>query len=64
MGSVTVTNLIVLVNIALGNAAPSACAQGIPPDTAVDISFLVKAVNNALTGCPAELSESSSTTLR
>ncbi len=44
--------LITLVNIALGNADASACARGIPTGVTVDLSLIVRAVNNALTGCP------------
>ena len=48
---VTVNELITLVNIALGNADAPACAHGIPSGGAVDISLIVRAVNNALNGC-------------
>lgn len=51
-GSVTVDELITVANIALGNAQASACPHGIPSGTAVDISLIIQAVNNALTrGC-------------
>jgi hypothetical protein len=40
------------VNIALGNAAPSACPQGIPSGRQVTVTLIVQAVNNALKGCP------------
>jgi subtilisin family serine protease len=50
--SVDIANLVLLANIALGNADPSACSHGIPPGANVDISLIVRAVNNALTGCP------------
>ena len=46
---VTVDELITLVNTALGNA--SACPNGIPSGTQVDIAFLIQSVNKALTGC-------------
>lgn len=51
-GEVTVDEILIMVNIALGNAAPSACAAGGAGGdiTVVDI---VAAVNNALNGCPA-----------
>ena len=51
--SVDVANLVLLVNVALGNAGPLECSQGIPAGASVDVSFLVKAVNNALSGCPS-----------
>ena len=50
-GSVAINDLITLVNIDLGNAQPSACPHGIPSGAEVDIALLVRAVNNALTGC-------------
>lgn len=54
-GSVTVDGIIKLVNIALGTAAVSACAKGIPPDEfSVDVATIVRAVGNALNGCPVE----------
>jgi hypothetical protein len=48
-GSVTVNDIITLVDIALGTAQPAACAQGVAP---VDVSLIIQAVNNALHGCP------------
>jgi hypothetical protein len=50
-GDVTVNELIILVNIALGNAQPSACLNGIPVGAEVDITLIIQAVNSALTGC-------------
>jgi hypothetical protein len=50
-GSVSVADLILLADIALGNAEPSGCSQGIPVGTIVDVSFVVRAVKNALSGC-------------
>src|SRR5205814_192038 len=50
-GEVVVNELVTLVNIALGNAQPSACPHGIPSGADVNIALLVKAVNNALNGC-------------
>ena len=52
-GSVTVDEIIVLVNIALGSAQPSACLNGIPAGRDVDITLIVQAVGDALTQCPA-----------
>jgi hypothetical protein len=51
-GTVTVDEIITLVNIALGSAPPSACPAGIPPGRDVDITLIVEAVGNALAeGC-------------
>jgi len=47
-GSVSIADLITLVNIALENQPSSACAHGIPAGQAVDITLLIQAVNNAL----------------
>jgi hypothetical protein len=52
LNAVTVNELITLVNIALGSADNSACPHGIPAGTTVDVSLIIQAVNNALTGCP------------
>jgi photosystem II stability/assembly factor-like uncharacterized protein len=52
-GSVTVDELITLVNIALGNAQPAACVNGVPGGAAVDIALIIQAVNSALNGCGA-----------
>jgi hypothetical protein len=48
---VAVNDLINLVNIALGNAAPSARANDIPAGATIDVALLVRAVSNALSGC-------------
>jgi hypothetical protein len=53
---VWIGELITLVNIALGNAQPSACAHGVPDGVAVDIALLVQAVNNTLNGRGAQRS--------
>lgn len=50
-GSVAITDLITLVNIALGAAPASVCAQGVPNGVDVDITMIVQAVGNALNGC-------------
>jgi len=50
-GSVSIGNLITLVNIALGSAPPTACPKGVPSGAQVTISLLIQAVNNALNGC-------------
>ena len=52
-GDVSVNELITLANIALGNAPPSACPNGVPSGHAVDIALIVQAANNALIGCGA-----------
>lgn len=51
-GSVTVNEIITLVNVALGTARPSDCPHGIPPGASVDIALLIRAVDHALNGCP------------
>lgn len=50
-GDVTVDELITMVNIALGNAQPTACPQGIPSGAAADVTLVVQAVNEGLSGC-------------
>jgi len=50
-GSVTVDEIITLVNIALGNAQPLACPEGIPSGAEVDVALIIRAVNNALDSC-------------
>jgi len=47
-GSVTISGIITLVNIALGNAEASACPHGIPSGSDVNIALIIQAVNNAL----------------
>jgi hypothetical protein len=49
-GTVTIDELIKMVNIALGGVPPSSCPNGIP-DEPVTIDELIKGVNNALGGC-------------
>ncbi len=48
---VTVNELIVLVDIVLGSAEPSACPHGIPVGAQVEIATIVRAVGSALNGC-------------
>jgi hypothetical protein len=53
-GTVTVDEIIILVNIILGSADASACPDGIvPPGSTVDVTLAIRAVNNALGSCPA-----------
>lgn len=49
--TVTIGELVTLVNIILGSAQPAACAHGIPAGATVDIALLIRAVNGALSGC-------------
>jgi len=50
---VTVDELIMMVNIALGNAAINACAAGdANNDLAITVDEILTAVRNALDGCP------------
>jgi hypothetical protein len=51
-GTVAVVGLVTLVDIALGDAQPSACPNGIPTGAPVDVALLIRAVDNALSGCP------------
>jgi len=49
---VAVTDLIVMVNVALGTAAVSTCPAGdADSGGTIDITEIITAVNNALTGC-------------
>ena len=50
-GSVTVDEIITLVNIALGNAQPSACPHGVASGAVVDVALIIQSVNAALGGC-------------
>lgn len=50
-GEVTVGDILLLVNIAVGAAGPAACAAG-TGGAPVDVALIVRAVNNALAGCP------------
>jgi hypothetical protein len=56
-GVVTISDLILGVNIALGNQPPSACPPFQNAQGQVDIAQLIKGVNNALNACPAEPTE-------
>jgi cysteine-rich repeat protein/predicted outer membrane repeat protein len=52
-GEVTIEELIILVNIALGNAAVTACGAGdTDGDGTIAIDEIIRAVNTALSGCP------------
>lgn len=50
-GTVAINELITLVNIALGSLTIEACEHG-ACDSLIDITDLIRAVNNALNGCP------------
>jgi photosystem II stability/assembly factor-like uncharacterized protein len=50
-GTVTVNEIITLVNMALGTADASACPHGVPSGGSVDVALIIQAVNNALNGC-------------
>jgi hypothetical protein len=50
-GTVTVDELITLVNIGLGDDQPSACLHGVPDGAAVDIALIIQAVDGVLHGC-------------
>lgn len=51
-GVTTVDELLVGVNIALGNLPSSACAVDVNTDGMVTVDELLKAVSSALAGCP------------
>jgi hypothetical protein len=51
-GTVTVDEILTMVNIALGNADATACPNGIPSGVEVNVALILQAVNNALNGCP------------
>ena len=53
LGTVTVNEIIILVNLALGTAGAAPCPSGIPSGRAVDITLIIQAVGNALNNCPA-----------
>jgi hypothetical protein len=52
-GQVTISDVLTLVNIVLGNAQPSACPDGIPSGSQPDVALILQAVNNALNACSA-----------
>jgi len=52
-GAVDVADIIVMVNIALGNEPVSLCPAGDPNnDGQITINEIIEAVNNDLDGCP------------
>jgi YVTN family beta-propeller protein len=55
VGRVTVTQILKMVNIALGTIQISECLAGdaAPPDGRITVSDIIKAVNNVLNECPA-----------
>ena len=52
LGQVTVSDLITLARIVLGEAGASACPAGIPSGGQADVVMITQGVNNALKGCP------------
>jgi hypothetical protein len=52
-GTDTITSLVTLVAIALGNEPASSCPHGVPSGAKVDVALIIQAVKNALAGCPA-----------
>jgi hypothetical protein len=61
-GTVTVDEVIVLLNVALGNAPPDACPFPAPPAATVTVSDIIRAVNNLLEGCPLPVPTPTATT--
>ncbi len=53
-GTVSINEVVTLVNIALGYAEFSACGRGVSGGVAVDITLVIQAVNNALRDCGAQ----------
>jgi hypothetical protein len=51
-GQVTVDEVLTLVSMALGNGG--SCPGGLPSGTAVDVALIIRAVDNALNGCPTD----------
>jgi hypothetical protein len=49
--TVVVTDILTLVNIALGTTQPSLCLHGVPSGAEVNVALIIQAVNNALNGC-------------
>jgi hypothetical protein len=50
---ITVDEIVTLVNVALGTTAARSCPNSVPDSTEIDVTFVVRAVHNALTGCPS-----------
>ncbi len=50
-GDVTVDEILRLVNIVLGTAQRSTCADGVSSADQVNVSVVLLAVDNALNGC-------------
>lgn len=61
--TVAITDIITLVNIALGTTQSSACPNGVPSGVEVNVAVIIQAVNNALNGCPTNSGASSPPTL-
>jgi hypothetical protein len=51
-GAVSVSDLVIMVNIALGTRDIGSCPAGSPDGGPITIAAIVAAVNNALNGCP------------
>jgi hypothetical protein len=49
-GMPAVNDVIILVNIVLGNAQASACPDGIPPGDTPSVTLIIQTVNNILNG--------------
>ncbi|MGD9763544.1 MAG: hypothetical protein AB7V27_07520 [Candidatus Binatia bacterium] len=62
-GAVTVPDLVLGVNIALGNAQVSACPAFADMDGNVTVAQLIIGVNNALNGCPTPVATATATAM-
>jgi len=52
VGAVTVNDVVIMVDIALGNAPPGACANGVGRAGDIDVASIIRAVERALRGVP------------
>jgi hypothetical protein len=54
---VTIDEIIILVNVALGTTQASVCPHGVPSGADVSVAVIIQAVNVALSGCGVSLAE-------
>jgi len=51
-GTESISSLVTLVSIALGNAPLASCPHGVPSGAEVTVALIIQAVQNVLGGCP------------
>jgi len=51
MNNVAINEIILLVNIVLGQAPVSACPHGVPSGREVTVALIIQAVNDAFSEC-------------